>query len=424
MSLVFLNFSTISRLKILLFAISIALVLGYDLIPDKTQQVFPTDNAVVSLFSDKEIGGTSSVRWIDQAQTQYECSIGNGVTSYCGSAITWWDGKDLTLDLSNGFDKMLIDVTYQGNAPTVQIIVRSTFYSTHGRTDVPDKAMASIVDTADLTRMLELKLKDFRVLDWWISENKIAPSDTHPDWRDVITMGVNSSKSMTSGPEQITINSVVFSGRYFTKEQLYLSLLIIWGFIFVSQGLWHYFELQRRVKADEVKLLELAAISEQYRVQAETDVLTGLSNREGLAQTLSTIERMGELDNFAMLILDIDYFKQVNDNYGHDVGDQVLEEIAQLIKQNCRQTDLVSRWGGEEFIVLFRCKHADDTKRLAENIRLEIARKRFSQHQLTLTATIGATKLSQQEGFTEAFKRADTALYKGKQHGRNMLVLA
>ncbi|NVK54404.1 MAG: GGDEF domain-containing protein [Alteromonadaceae bacterium] len=423
MPILFVELSTFSRIKALLFMVSLALILGYDYIPAKQQQIYPASNAAIDLFSDQQTGGESTVMWVNQAHSQYECDIANANQAYCGVSISWRDEHIVTIDLSD-YDSLIIDASYEGNAQGIEVIARSVFKASQGDATVTDKTMTAFVDTTKLNGTMEIKLKDFRVPDWWISSNRIAPEDTHPYWNELIALGFNSSPPFAIGPSRLTLNNISISGVYFSKEQLYLGLLVFWAAVLSGQGAWQYLALRRRVLADEAKLSELAAISEQYRVQAETDGLTGLSNREGLAQTLSTIERMGDLDNFALLILDIDLFKQVNDSYGHDIGDQVLEEMGRLIKQNCRQTDLVSRWGGEEFVVLFRCQKAKDTKLLAEKIRLEIARSRFSEKNIQLTATIGATKLSQHESFTEAFKRADKALYKGKRHGRNRLVEA
>ncbi len=157
-----------------------------------------------------------------------------------------------------------------------------------------------------------------------------------------------------------------------------------------------------------------------------TDSLTGLYNRRHFEQLLNTefktARRHGEVNS--LIIIDIDHFKRINDNFGHPAGDLVLRDVARLLKKRLRSTDYLCRLGGEEFVVL--CKRAD--KQSALNIAEEM-RKIVEQAQFDLggevtqvTISLGVSTLSQNEELEEAdlaYRQADKAVYYSKQNGRN-----
>ena len=118
--------------------------------------------------------------------------------------------------------------------------------------------------------------------------------------------------------------------------------------------------------------------------------------------------------------IDIDYFKMVNDTYGHDVGDKVLKQFVNVIQKSSRKDDLLIRWGGEEFLLLTKVKSIDNAKKVLENIRNAISQASFEgiKH---MTCSIGATNYKENENIEESFKRADDALYEAKNNGRNQV---
>ncbi len=203
-------------------------------------------------------------------------------------------------------------------------------------------------------------------------------------------------------------NFVVFSKELFYIHVFWMSSAMLFGF------LTSYF-LNRSNKIiflNKKKLEELAI----------RDELTGLFNRkkldEVLVNELRRSERFGH--KFVLLFLDIDHFKDVNDNFGHQVGDNVLVEITKLIKHNTRSTDIVIRWGGEEFVVLFFETDIDMALKLAENLRQKVEQNEFK---LVGHKTISIGLSANQEGDTAdtMIKRADEALYKAKHNGRNTI---
>lgn len=172
---------------------------------------------------------------------------------------------------------------------------------------------------------------------------------------------------------------------------------------------------------------ELAA--EQNHRMAMEDALTGLPNRraviEALARHCSSARRSGR--PLTVLLLDIDHFKRVNDQYGHPVGDEVLQRIADTLRQRLRSQDMAGRFGGEEFLVLLPDTTPEGGLTLAETLREEIAAIaiQIDGKTLRVTASIGlhGARLSAKDDCDSLIRHADNALYEAKESGRNRTVV-
>ena len=121
---------------------------------------------------------------------------------------------------------------------------------------------------------------------------------------------------------------------------------------------------------------------------------------------------------FSILLLDIDDFKKINDTYGHDVGDYVLKTVAKTLKENTRTTDVVGRWGGEEFIIVCENTNLDGSKILAEHLR-DIVYKTNFEKVGNITISLGIAQFKENDTISSVFKRADNRLYIAKTTGKN-----
>ncbi|MCB2154732.1 GGDEF domain-containing protein [bacterium] len=156
---------------------------------------------------------------------------------------------------------------------------------------------------------------------------------------------------------------------------------------------------------------------------ATRDVLTGLDNRRQLlAHMKHHLARTGRLGiQLSFLLLDLDHFKEVNDQHGHDVGDEALCHVANILKQGCRESDLVARWGGEEFAICLPDTGNDEALTLAERLRKSVASSELGVGSKTLrfTISIGGASYRKGDDSISIFQRADRMLYKAKNAGRN-----
>lgn len=126
-----------------------------------------------------------------------------------------------------------------------------------------------------------------------------------------------------------------------------------------------------------------------------------------------------------LLLLDVDHFKKINDNYGHLTGDAVLRSLALNLENNIRRAECVYRYGGEEFIILLQAGSDREATEAAERIRRVIAASEAVEgdHRVKITFSSGLTRVNRGEALREVMERADVALYKGKQSGRNCTIL-
>ncbi|MCY1269593.1 diguanylate cyclase (GGDEF) domain protein [compost metagenome] len=156
---------------------------------------------------------------------------------------------------------------------------------------------------------------------------------------------------------------------------------------------------------------------------ATTDSLTGLPNRRGFELLAGQALQEARRDRrpLAALLLDLDHFKQLNDTYGHQAGDLVLQGFAQDLRDSLRQADIICRWGGEEFIILLKDTGNSTAHQLAEKVRNEVAHRRYPYKGVNLyvTTSIGLAEMHPNDSLDSLVGRADRGLYRAKQSGRD-----
>lgn len=185
-------------------------------------------------------------------------------------------------------------------------------------------------------------------------------------------------------------------------------------------------ELNNLTRQLNLKNRDLNRALTKIETISRTDSLTGLANRryfnERIAELISRADRKSL--PVSLIMTDIDKFKRVNDTFGHDVGDRVLEGYARLMQENTRSEDLVARFGGEEFIILLDLTDTKEALHFAERIRTTLSRTDLMDNGEFITASFGVSRYIRGEGRDAFIKRADTALYEAKTTGRNRSVIA
>ena len=182
-----------------------------------------------------------------------------------------------------------------------------------------------------------------------------------------------------------------------------------------------------KIKTMESETAELKSKLEQAQQRATRDPLTHLPNRlaldERLAEDFARARRFGS--PLSMAIWDIDFFKKINDTFGHKSGDKALIIIAKLLSEHCRETDFVSRVGGEEFVMLLSETTSQTALKVVDKLRQIIETSSFNANgkKISITLSCGVTQYIDGDSFETFFERADSALYQAKQCGRNQCVL-
>lgn len=162
--------------------------------------------------------------------------------------------------------------------------------------------------------------------------------------------------------------------------------------------------------------------------RAQRDALTGVGNRAALDLALDREVQLAQRHHcpLSLVVVDIDHFKQINDRYGHLVGDDCLQAVAKNIAESCRTTDCIYRYGGEEFVLVLSQTNQEGALATAERVRQAIAELKLdcAGSVIELTASAGVAALRESESSYDLFHRADTALYRAKNAGRNRVMAA
>jgi diguanylate cyclase (GGDEF)-like protein len=201
------------------------------------------------------------------------------------------------------------------------------------------------------------------------------------------------------------------------QQYWYWLLAIMASLLFLSVSTAYIHKLNRNLRMAQK---ELKRANERLEQQATTDPLTGLYNRLKFKEALETEMKRSERyeSPFSLIMIDIDHFKMINDTFGHTIGDQALQEIAGLIRENVRSHEVVSRWGGEEFMIIAPNITLEETVSLTNRIRSTIERSEFAKAG-KVTCSFGVTGFIKGDTVEDLIKRADDALYLAKQKGRN-----
>ncbi|TPE50902.1 GGDEF domain-containing protein [Maribrevibacterium harenarium] len=217
---------------------------------------------------------------------------------------------------------------------------------------------------------------------------------------------------------------------------LLLLLFVLYGMETPFDQLGFHPDLKSRVVLSFVLVILLSTVYEyitslfnhslqeahnKVALAATTDPLTGLLNRRGLQNTLAD----RNWSQPYLLLLDVDHFKRINDQYGHDAGDLFLCQMAENLQQTLPKAAALSRWGGEEFLIACQCESASKAMAFAEALRGRLADLKvlWDEQEIATTISIGMVQMKQAEKFSEALGRADKQLYQAKAAGRNHVCL-
>ncbi|NOH98546.1 GGDEF domain-containing protein [Vibrio sp. 99-70-13A1] len=277
--------------------------------------------------------------------------------------------------------------------------------------------------------VLEIPIANLQVMTWWLADNDIAMEYSAPEYSNVNKVEFATGSGAKLGTHKIIIRSIEFEGSYIAADNFFLLLLGVW----VSTGvIFIIVELNRSRKAvakAERRHLHLKHVNQVLREQnfeyselAHRDELTGTLNRHAVRDWLKLQAQQVKAGQgqLVMLYFDIDYFKQINDKYGHQMGDDILREFSMVMGSGINQTDKLVRWGGEEFIIFCPETSLSEGQNKAERIRHLVAQHLWV-HGDSMTCSVGVAAM-RHERVTETIARADEALYQAKHLGRNKVV--
>lgn len=254
----------------------------------------------------------------------------------------------------------------------------------------------------------------------------LATNKNNPILRDILEKGNN---LITRDELNYLKKYWLVEERLFDRYKLYFQLityLLIIALIITVLVFYRYFILKSANKKLKSQAKEIIATQAELKKLASTDSMTHLYNRHYLIEISETILSLEKRDKkeVSLLMIDLDKFKAVNDQYGHRIGDHTLILFSKIFKKNSRQSDVACRWGGEEFVLLLPNTSIDAALHVAEKIRAKVEQASLpldDGRSLNFTVSIGVTLFdyNKDKNILDAINRADKALYNAKNSGRN-----
>ena len=424
------------RMNILIFVLLAATVIAlfaYQNGLDDIEFLNLSDYPYVIAESDSVDGGTSAIafeRTDSSIIVDYELREGYAYP-YAGVKIFLGDGKTRGNDLSH-YDSIFVWVKPRGEG-TVRLYMRgydSAFYRQDDETSLKFNEVEFF--PLEETYPAVFVPQEFRVASWWVAQNEINVHKARVDLSNIPLIEIQTGTNAPLGYGTLEIRGLCFKGKKIAKVDLVTILVTIWFVTFLIILVIRFFDYSRERVANKRKQEELeknlAALQiekSEYEKSSKEDPLTGCLNRAGFSSILlreqENLSKNGCPVSFVML--DIDHFKDVNDTYGHSVGDEVLVNLTRLIRDKIRNTDALVRWGGEEFVILCGDTPIQNAQFLAEKLRVAIEGATLIKQQ-QVTCSFGIAEMIPGEDPKKLFERADKALYSAKEGGRNRVVSA
>jgi diguanylate cyclase (GGDEF)-like protein len=326
-------------------------------------------------------------------------------------------------DLSQ-FHTLNLKVRYTGKAQYLRVAMRN-FDPRFSKIEDLNSPKFNFVNvpTRDLAQPISINLGEFAVAEWWTTAYNLPRKYSRPDLSNATVFNIDLQGDLAGTYHDIHLEKVEFVGDWISAEHWYLGILCIWMVLGTMYGMSQWMKMRRAHRAQRQRIEQLAHEKEKYQKLSTIDALTGVLNRHGIDQFIAALSITHAAAS--VIVIDLDHFKRINDERGHETGDRVLRTLGEILSAATRNTDAVGRWGGEEFVML--CPGASLAKAadLAEKLRQKIAGTSFiPEEPMPITASFGVATATDDQGFEGAFRQADQALYLAKNRGRNCVVAA
>ena len=335
------------------------------------------------------------------------------------------------IDLS-GYETLKLWVRVEGPEPTPQVrFALRNFNPAYSRMDNDEtlKNQELILTPPVPGQPVQVRLAQFSVASWWIEEHNIAVESAGLEFDHIVSLDLTTGSSLKLGPHVIALERAELHGKLISPARLRLMIIGVWLLAVLAYLAVDGMATRRQLRASRRSQASLQQINDALRMEsaahaelARHDPLTGLLNRKGLGDALQRLagEQGERLFPLSLVFVDIDHFKRINDEHGHAVGDEVIRQLGERIRSHVQRSDLVTRWGGEEFLLVCPRTSLDQATGLAERLRLLIEAAAWPED-LRVTSCFGVADAADGQQLREGIDRADRAMYEAKQRGRNQV---
>lgn len=393
-----------------------------------SRTLIPTDYPA-QLSNDHFTGGNSQSSWLEQRKHIWQCVSGESAPRYCTYSLDLHGSENRGLPLAQ-FHSMKVKIFYRGEAQTLRLTLRNATQPYYNASDWTSTQYNQVdLPTAQLDEGVLITPDVFTVANWWLAQKKFGEKSTQPEFNQVMYLEIQVGGQNKGEKHVVQLLEVEWQGAKFTSEQVYRALIFGWVFLVFVLLIIRYVRLRLNLARKKKKQAELLKLNNALELQnkefsevARTDSLTGVLNRLGLRDEVYEKMAVWEAKNISLslVMIDLDHFKKINDTYGHDVGDDVIKKSADVFLKNIRGSDLIARWGGEEFLLLCQNTSLSAAKLIAEGLREKLSELAVAPN-LVVTASFGVASGSVRE-FNRLHTLADKALYQAKSEGRNRVI--
>lgn len=413
----------IASIFLLLGVATVALMVWQHMGMNIHHDLLPSAGQSATLFSDRINGGTSAgaVSGSDGRVT-LQCNVEHNdfTHAFCGFTLNIAE-RNQGVDITR-FTSLELEVEYATPVnDTLLVYLLNKEFQPEERERANMHPLTVLVDKSSYS----IPVTNLFVPSWWIYQFPDDALQGQVNLKNVTKLRLTTGDNTQSRPVTITLRSATLTGKAISKTQMYFMVIACWIVVTAYFSIRLLHGLYRSSRAHKAKNLKLHAENSQLYVEkqklsevAKTDPLTGVLNRAGLTHAMLML-KLNDIDNsdtHSLIYFDVDHFKKINDDYGHDKGDEVLVALCDMLKATIRHSDLLIRMGGEEFLII--CTHTmlGDASQLAEKFRHQIASSIIAD--INITCSFGVTEC-RSSNLQSAIARADKYLYQAKQNGRN-----
>lgn len=422
------------KITIGMLVLSISVLVWYHFRGDTKMITINPENYQYYAADDKKVGGISEASLVKKGtKPSMRCTMKRGKYAwpYCEVAIHFSDSIFEGIDLSS-YSTLILDIDYTSADPNgrLRVYLRNSNPIYTKRNDNASLKFNGVeYEPGFNAGPKEIALSDFQVMTWWIADYKVPVEHSAPEFSNISILEIATSSTVKSGDFEITINSIELRGSWIKENTLLKIILYVWLIMTVGYILYEQRRLNKKLKVSTYRESCLRTLNDNLKEKnvefaelAHRDSLTGARNRNAVRDWLDQMSqqvRWGK-QTFSVIYIDIDFFKKINDKFGHQTGDDILREFVLVVTSAIKSTDFLVRWGGEEFVVFCPHHNAQQATEKAEHIRKTIEHHLWC-HNESLTCSLGVTEMKD-ERITEVIARADDALYKAKNAGRNKVI--
>lgn len=376
------------------------------------------------VVDDRSSGGSSRGELVGGASggpIAMRCEMGPGFAwPYCELQVEMV-GRDLDLRAFSHIRLWLhAEGPTQDHGPAqVRVFLRNFDPAYSGKGEGIDLKPHEIVFApGDQPVPVEVRLSQFMVSSWWAQSHPLPVPLMGPQLERIRVFSLSTGGQAAPGTHLIRLDRAELVGNWVAPETFRLGLVGLWMFSLLGYLAWESWTVHGRLRRSMKR-------SRALEKMALRDPLTRVANRDGLNRAIELLLQVqGEMSfPLSVVFVDADHFKRVNDEHGHEVGDQVLVLLARTLRANLPRDDLLARWGGEEFVIVMPQTPAEEATAVAERLRMVMARTEWPAG-LQVTASWGVAQATTPAEVDAALREADQAMYRAKHAGRDRVISA